>query len=185
MGQLDNVEKTYGKGEAQNTSAFDGGKILMEQCAPRTAATDALQPRPAASGTDIANNAGNLATESIGKSLWSNSAAETACGRLGAAAAVSELLKASGADVGTQLSVAGLRQKLTSPELGYKQHDFEERKAGDVVMVLGPQRNHVGVVGRDGNVYANSSADGKWRNFSAGSWSGGNNKPFVLRPDGA
>lgn len=105
----------------------------------------------------------DAARENLGQEMWRNSphADATQNGRLGAAASVSEILKASGHGGIDSPSVKGVVQQMEDGQFTKK--PLSEGKPGDVFVIDHPSGRGqlIGIMGRDGRVM-NQGANGRW-----------------------
>lgn len=134
-------------------------------------------------------NAANLrsAKEHVGDQLWRNGYG-LGSGRLGCAAAVSEVLRDAGVRGVRSAGVAQAAEQLTRQ--GWTQHSgLDKAEPGDVVVVVrrsgwrnGGGGAHIGIVGEDGKVYHNKSKTGRWTEDSLQRTFGGGMSRFILKP---
>ncbi len=138
---------------------------------------DDLTPRPEQEDLRPGDNVNgknakilSVAQKSVDRRLWAISAFANSVrgGRLGCAASVSEVLKASGYDYANSAGVGGLVGILK--QHGWTRVPLSEARPGDVVYGGKPGTRwwegggnaHVGIVGEDGKAYHNSSGRRRW-----------------------
>lgn len=134
------------------------------------------------------------AAEGVGQKLWARTkfAGVVQGGNLGCAASVSECLQRAGFRYANDAGVGGLVDQLKRK--GWTQHPISEARAGDVVYGHkgGGWRNgggnaHIGIMGENGQAFANSSGSGRWKTGPlegiVGARRFGQNR-FCLRPPG-
>ncbi|MBX9666098.1 MAG: C40 family peptidase [Candidatus Obscuribacterales bacterium] len=138
---------------------------------------DDLRPRPEQEDLRPGDNVNgknakilSVAQKSVDRRLWAISAFANSVkgGRLGCAASVSEVLKASGYDYANSAGVGGLVGILK--QHGWTRVPLSEARPGDVVYGGKPGTRwwegggnaHVGIVGEDGKAYHNSSGRRRW-----------------------
>ncbi|MBS1957167.1 MAG: glycoside hydrolase family 75 protein [Cyanobacteria bacterium SZAS-4] len=135
------------------------------------------------------------ASEGVGQKLWARTkfAGVVQGGNLGCAASVSECLQRAGFSYANDAGVGGLVDQLKKK--GWTQHPISEARAGDVIYGHkgGGWRNgggnaHIGIMGENGQAFANSSGSGRWKHGPlegiVGARRFGQNR-FCLRPPGA
>lgn len=127
-----------------------------------------------------------------GQSLWKDYPEKTRQGELGCAISVSKALKAAGIDVGDELGVWKLENKLKAKN--WTKHPLDEAQPGDVA--IGHSKvhgtNHIGIISASRSLWNNSSrtlSDPRWANepVSIGLRPGwlfqGYENRYVLRPN--
>jgi hypothetical protein len=112
--------------------------------------------------SNLAQKLGSLAIANQGRALWRGSGTGA---NVGCASSVVNLLEQAGLKVPHNYVAAGLGHQMQG--LGWVKDDFRRRRPGDIV-VWEPSGGgtgtggHIGVVGSDGQTYANSSGSGQW-----------------------
>ncbi len=147
-------------------------------------------PRRSGKAHDILHSA----AEGVGQKLWARTkfAGVVQGGNLGCAASVSECLQRAGFHYANDAGVGGLVDQLKKK--GWTQHPITDARAGDVIYGHkgGGWRNgggnaHIGIMGENGQAFANSSGSGRWKNGPlegiVGARRFGQNR-FCLRPPG-
>lgn len=166
--------------------AFD--KNAKDQ--PPSAPEQAIKPAP-----DLPANSriAQAAEKNAGTKPWSDSkySPQVQNGRLAGAAAVSMVLQDLGYNYADSANVGKLSDQLIKQ--GWSMVPADQAKAGDIVYGgrlgkdwrAGGGNAHIGIVGKDGKIWHNDSATGKWQQDSmADSFPDGKygNQVWVLRP---
>ena len=129
------------------------------------------------------------ALDSIGKAMWGISDFRNSVrgGRLGCAAAVSEVLQLAGIDYANAAGVGNLVGQLMNN--GWTRAPLSQAEPGDVVVKVrsrnwrqGGGGSHIGVVGEGGKVYHNSSSRKVWVEDNLRTRFGGGLDRWVLKP---
>lgn len=166
--------------------AFD--KNAKDQ--PPTAPEQVVKPAPDLPANDRIAKAAEL---NAGTKPWSDTkyAPQVQNGRLAGAAAVSMVLQDLGYEYADSANVGKLSDQLIKQ--GWSKVPASEAKAGDIVYggrlgkdwKAGGGNAHIGIIGKDGKVWHNDSATGKWQpdsmadSFPEGKYG---EQVWVLRP---
>jgi hypothetical protein len=145
-------------------------------------ATDTLM---CLSKSEVGSNVVAAAHANDGQRLWIGHREIAHWGDLACAIAVCHVLRDAGIPI-DDLSVSGLSNQLYIH--GWRKVSFQDRRAGDVIIAMGREREHSGIVDFDLNTtFANHSSSRRWGRDQASYWVNypGLTELYVLRAPSA